>query len=56
MNKKEHKAAQDRLIVVRNRVKEIDTRFAEIKATVETEKRKMNDTESQEFQNLKAIS
>ncbi len=52
MNKKEHKAAQDRLIVVRNRVKEIDTRFAEIKKTVETEKRKMNDTESQEFQNL----
>lgn len=54
MNKKEFKAAQDRLIVVRNRVKEIDTRFAEIKATVETEKRKMNDTESQEFQNLTA--
>ena len=54
MNKKEFKAAQDRLIVVRNRVKEIDTRFAEIKATVETEKRKMNDSESQEFQNLTA--
>ena len=54
MNKKEHKAVQDRLIVVRSRVKEIDTRFAEIKKTVETEKRKVNDTESQEFQNLTA--
>jgi len=54
MNKKEFKAAQDRLIVVRNRVKEIDTRFAEVKATVETEKRKMDDKESEEFRNLTA--
>ena len=52
MNKKEFKAAQDRLIVVRNRVKEIDTRFAEVKTTVETEKRKMDDKESEEFSNL----
>ena len=54
MNKKEFKAAQDRLIVVRNRVKEIDTRFAEVKTTVETEKRKMDDKESEEFSNLSA--
>ena len=54
MNKKEFKAAQDRLIVVRNRVKEIDTRFAEVKTTVETEKRKMDDKESEEFRNLTA--
>lgn len=54
MNKKEFKAAQDRLIVVRNRVKEIDTRFDEIKKSVETEKRKMDDKESDEFSNLSA--
>ena len=52
MNKKEYKAAQDRSIVVRNRIKEIDTRFAEIKKGVDTEKRKMNDSESEEFRNL----
>ena len=52
MNKKEYKAAQDRSIVVRNRIKEIDTRFAEIKKGVETEKRKMDENESEEFRNL----
>lgn len=52
MNKKEYKAAQERLVVIRTRTKEIDTRFDEIKKGIETEKRKMNEKESEEFRNL----
>ena len=42
MNKKEFKAAQDRLILARNRLKGKDTQSAKDKTTVETEKRKKN--------------
>ena len=52
MNKKEFREAQKRLVVVRDRVIEIDARFVELKSAVESEKRKMNEKESAEFANL----
>lgn len=52
MNKKEYREAQKRLVVVRNRTKEIDARLAEIESLIKKENRKMNDDESEEFRNL----
>jgi HK97 family phage major capsid protein len=52
MNKKEYREAQKRLVVVRNRTKEIDARLAEIESLIKKENRKMNDDENEEFRNL----
>ena len=52
MNKKEFREAQKRLVVIRDHEKEINARFSIIKSAIEKEKRKMNDTEAEEFRNL----
>ena len=52
MNKKEFREAQKRLVVIRNRTKEIDTRISEVETLVKAEKRKLTDTEDEEFRNL----
>lgn len=52
MNKKEFREAQKRLVVIRNRTKEIDTRISEVETLVKAEKRKLTDTEDEEFRGL----
>ena len=52
MNRREANEAKKRLVVIRSREQEINTRLDEMKSTIEQEKRKMNDVETSEFTSL----